>query len=148
MLHLLLLVPRFKARPGGDRRPRDARFVCLGRPRRPCIRLHGGCLGWLCVCWQHGRCARGVPVLYRPLYLQAPPRVPSLLSHWYISNKIIKTHGDPKKFEFKMDKCQSCGLIFCNPYPSKKQIYHYYNSEMKKFENDFFKKSFENRLNR
>ena len=52
-----------------------------------------------------------------------------------------------KKYEFKMDKCQSCGLIFCNPYPSKKQIYHYYNSEMKKFENDFFKKSFENRLN-
>ena len=40
-----------------------------------------------------------------------------------------------KKYEFKMDKCQSCGLIFCNPYPSKKQIYHYYNSEMKKFEN-------------
>ena len=52
-----------------------------------------------------------------------------------------------KKYEFKMDKCQSCGLIFCNPYPSKQQIYHYYNSEMKKFENDFFKKSFENRLN-
>ena len=52
-----------------------------------------------------------------------------------------------KKYEFKMDKCQSCGLIFCNPYPSKKQIYYYYNSEMKKFENDFFIKSFENRLN-
>ena len=46
-----------------------------------------------------------------------------------------------KKYEFKMDKCQSCGLIFCNPYPSKQQIYHYYNSETKKFENDFFMKN-------
>ena len=52
-----------------------------------------------------------------------------------------------KKYEFGMDKCESCGLIFCNPYPSKQQIYHYYNSEMKKFENDFFIESFENRLN-
>ena len=52
-----------------------------------------------------------------------------------------------KKYEFEMDKCESCGLIFCNPYPSKQQIYHYYNSEMKKFENDFFIESFENRLN-
>ena len=51
-----------------------------------------------------------------------------------------------KKYEFEMDKCESCGLIFCNPYPSKQQIYHYYNSEMKKFENDFFIESFENRL--
>ena len=52
-----------------------------------------------------------------------------------------------KKYEFEMDKCESCGLIFCNPYPSRKQIYHYYNSEMKKFENDFFINSFEKRLN-
>ena len=52
-----------------------------------------------------------------------------------------------KKYDFKLDKCQNCGLIFCNPYPSKQQIYHYYNSEMKKFENDFFIESFENRLN-
>ena len=52
-----------------------------------------------------------------------------------------------KKYEFKMDKCENCGLIFCNPYPSKQQIYHYYNSAMKKFENNFFLKSFENRLN-
>lgn len=52
-----------------------------------------------------------------------------------------------KKYEFEMDKCESCGLIFCNPYPSKQQIYHYYNSEMKRFENDFFIESFENRLN-
>jgi 2-polyprenyl-3-methyl-5-hydroxy-6-metoxy-1,4-benzoquinol methylase len=49
-------------------------------------------------------------------------------------------------FGFDMKRCQSCGLIFCDPYPSGEQINAYYNSEMKEFENEFFRDSFEARV--
>ncbi|MCW9035120.1 MAG: aminotransferase class III-fold pyridoxal phosphate-dependent enzyme [Rhodospirillales bacterium] len=49
-------------------------------------------------------------------------------------------------FGFNMSKCNSCWLIFCNPYPNDEQIGAYYNSEMKAFENEFFRESFENRV--
>ena len=50
------------------------------------------------------------------------------------------------KYDFNMDKCSNCDLIFCNPYPTNKQVSYYYNSEMKKFENEFFMESFEKRV--
>jgi 2-polyprenyl-3-methyl-5-hydroxy-6-metoxy-1,4-benzoquinol methylase len=50
------------------------------------------------------------------------------------------------KYGFNMDKCADCGLLFCNPYPTDKQVHYYYNSEMKKFENEFFMESFEKRI--
>lgn len=49
-------------------------------------------------------------------------------------------------FNFNMSKCNDCGLIFCNPYPSDKQLDIYYNSEMKEFENEFFRDSFDKRV--
>jgi len=51
-----------------------------------------------------------------------------------------------KKYGFDIDKCNTCGLLFCNPYPSDKQVHYYYNSAMKRFENEFFMESFENRV--
>ena len=51
-----------------------------------------------------------------------------------------------EKYGFGFDKCGRCGLLFCNPYPTDKQIQYYYNSDMKNFENDFFLESFEKRL--
>jgi len=51
-----------------------------------------------------------------------------------------------KFFEFDMDCCKECGLIFTNPYPSTEQLNHYYNSKMKDFENKFFRESFEKRV--
>ena len=50
------------------------------------------------------------------------------------------------KYGFNMDKCADCGLLFCNPYPTDEQVHYYYNSEMKKFENEFFMESFEKRI--
>ncbi len=50
------------------------------------------------------------------------------------------------KYGFNMDKCVDCGLLFCNPYPTDEQVHYYYNSEMKKFENEFFMESFEKRI--
>jgi 2-polyprenyl-3-methyl-5-hydroxy-6-metoxy-1,4-benzoquinol methylase len=50
-------------------------------------------------------------------------------------------------YQFDMTNCMNCGLLFCNPYPSQEQICAYYNSEMKSFENEFFRDSFEKRIN-
>jgi SAM-dependent methyltransferase len=50
------------------------------------------------------------------------------------------------KYGFDMDKCADCGLLFCNPYPTDEQVHYYYNSEMKKFENEFFMESFKKRV--
>ena len=50
------------------------------------------------------------------------------------------------KYGFDMDKCNGCGLIFCNPYPTDEQVNYYYNSDMKIFENEFFMESFERRV--
>jgi len=50
------------------------------------------------------------------------------------------------KYGFDIDKCAECGLLFCNPYPTDEQVHHYYNSDMKKFENEFFMESFEKRV--
>ncbi|NDC56866.1 MAG: class I SAM-dependent methyltransferase, partial [Alphaproteobacteria bacterium] len=50
-------------------------------------------------------------------------------------------------FGFEMSQCGDCGLIFCNPYPSLAQLDVYYNSEMKSFENEFFRESFDKRIN-
>lgn len=51
------------------------------------------------------------------------------------------------KYLHNIDRCEDCGHIFTNPYPSEKQINYYYNSSMKKFENDFFKETFNSRTN-
>jgi 2-polyprenyl-3-methyl-5-hydroxy-6-metoxy-1,4-benzoquinol methylase len=51
-----------------------------------------------------------------------------------------------RAYGFDMSVCNSCGLIFCNPYPNEEQLYKYYNSEMKAFENEFFRESFERRV--
>ncbi|MDB2561964.1 class I SAM-dependent methyltransferase [Sulfurimonas sp.] len=51
-----------------------------------------------------------------------------------------------RAYKFDMSKCSSCELIFCNPYPNDAQLYHYYNSDMKSFENEFFKQSFDARV--
>lgn len=52
-----------------------------------------------------------------------------------------------KAYQFNMSICKCCKLIFCNPYPNDEQLYTYYNSEMKTFENEFFRESFDNRVN-
>jgi 2-polyprenyl-3-methyl-5-hydroxy-6-metoxy-1,4-benzoquinol methylase len=57
----------------------------------------------------------------------------------------IKTYV--KVFKFNMSICESCKLIFCNPYPNDEQLEVYYNSEMKSFENEFFLESFDARVN-
>ena len=49
-------------------------------------------------------------------------------------------------FNFVMDECCDCGLIFCNPYPSSEQLDHYYSSDMKDFENQFFMDTFDKRV--
>ena len=49
-------------------------------------------------------------------------------------------------YQFDISSCNDCGLLFCNPYPTSEQIHGYYNSEMKSFENQFFKDSFEKRI--
>lgn len=49
-------------------------------------------------------------------------------------------------YGFAMSRCGGCGLLFCNPYPSELQLFTYYNSDMKRFENEFFRESFENRV--
>jgi 2-polyprenyl-3-methyl-5-hydroxy-6-metoxy-1,4-benzoquinol methylase len=51
-----------------------------------------------------------------------------------------------KAYDFNMSKCTECELIFCNPYPTDEQLEMYYNSEMKAFENEFFRNSFEKRV--
>ena len=51
------------------------------------------------------------------------------------------------KYNHNLDRCESCGHIFTNPYPSEKQINYYYNSSMKEFENSFFKETFDARTN-
>ena len=50
-------------------------------------------------------------------------------------------------YQFDISSCMDCGLLFCNPYPTQEQIHGYYNSEMKSFENEFFRDSFEKRIN-
>lgn len=50
------------------------------------------------------------------------------------------------KFGFDLDRCTSCGHIFCNPMPNSSQLNFYYNSPMKDFENEFFIESFEQRV--
>jgi ubiquinone/menaquinone biosynthesis C-methylase UbiE len=52
----------------------------------------------------------------------------------------VSAHG------FDMARCAGCGLIFCDPYPNQEQLFAYYNSEMKDFENEFFRESFEARV--
>jgi len=49
-------------------------------------------------------------------------------------------------YGFNMSRCITCELIFCNPYPCDEQLLFYYNSEMKSFENKFFRESFEKRV--
>jgi len=51
-----------------------------------------------------------------------------------------------RKFGFTMSRCTSRGLTFCNPYPNEAQLDVYYNSEMKEFEDEFFRDSFDKRL--
>lgn len=58
----------------------------------------------------------------------------------------LKISSYTEKYGFNMDKCGNCELIFCNPYPTNNQVSYYYNSEMKKFENEFFMESFEKRV--
>ena len=43
-----------------------------------------------------------------------------------------------EKFGYVLERCGNCFHIFCNPYPDKDQIQFYYNSPMKRFENEFF----------
>lgn len=49
-------------------------------------------------------------------------------------------------YSFDMSRCSVCGLIFCDPYPTDRQLDAYYNSEMKAFENEFFRDTFEARV--
>ena len=49
-------------------------------------------------------------------------------------------------FGFDMSRCGACGLLFCNPYPNDAQLRAYYTSEMKSFENEFFRESFDHRV--
>ena len=51
-----------------------------------------------------------------------------------------------QQYGYDLDRCQSCRHIFTNPMPSQVQLDHYYNSDMKTFENDFFNDSFEQRI--
>ncbi|MCF2948110.1 class I SAM-dependent methyltransferase [Paraglaciecola aquimarina] len=51
-----------------------------------------------------------------------------------------------EKFGFRLDRCDDCEQIFCNPMPSHEQLASYYNGPMKEFENQFFADSFENRI--
>lgn len=51
-----------------------------------------------------------------------------------------------EKFGYLLDQCLNCKQIFCNPMPNHEQLNAYYNGPMKRFENDFFLASFENRI--
>jgi 2-polyprenyl-3-methyl-5-hydroxy-6-metoxy-1,4-benzoquinol methylase len=51
-----------------------------------------------------------------------------------------------KAYKFNMSICKNCNLIFCNPYPNNTQLNRYYNSQMKAFENEFFRESFDSRV--
>ena len=51
-----------------------------------------------------------------------------------------------RAYGFDMTRCGDCGLIFCDPYPTSAQLDAYYNSAMKDFENEFFRESFEARI--
>lgn len=51
-----------------------------------------------------------------------------------------------EKFGFGLDRCEDCGHIFTNPFPSQEALDFYYNSDFKEFENEFFLDSFENRV--
>jgi 2-polyprenyl-3-methyl-5-hydroxy-6-metoxy-1,4-benzoquinol methylase len=51
-----------------------------------------------------------------------------------------------EKFGYNMDRCGVCSQVFCNPMPCQAQLESYYNGPMKKFENQFFNESFEQRI--
>ena len=51
-----------------------------------------------------------------------------------------------EKFGFNLDYCRECNHIFTNPYPSSDALSYFYNSNYKKFENQFFKDSFQKRI--
>jgi len=51
-----------------------------------------------------------------------------------------------QQYGYDLDCCRSCQHLFTNPMPSAAQLDHYYNSDMKAFENDFFSASFEQRI--
>ena len=51
-----------------------------------------------------------------------------------------------KKFGYEMNICKECGHIFTNPFPSNAALDFYYNSDFKKFENEFFIQSFDARI--
>jgi 2-polyprenyl-3-methyl-5-hydroxy-6-metoxy-1,4-benzoquinol methylase len=50
------------------------------------------------------------------------------------------------KFGFQLDRCQDCDQIFTNPFPSVSALEYFYNSSFKKFENEFFLESFNERI--
>ena len=50
------------------------------------------------------------------------------------------------KFGFNLDRCAQCTHIFTNPFPSPEALNYFYNSDYKKFENQFFSDSFEKRI--
>ena len=50
------------------------------------------------------------------------------------------------KFGFNLDICKDCKHIFTNPFPCSGSLDFFYNSDYKKFENKFFKESFEKRI--
>ena len=50
------------------------------------------------------------------------------------------------KFGFNLDRCSQCAHIFTNPFPSSEALNYFYNSDYKKFENQFFNDSFEKRI--
>ena len=60
--------------------------------------------------------------------------------------KCTKINDYVEAYKFNMSICENCNLIFCNPYPNDNQLYTYYNSKMKSFENEFFRESFDNRV--
>ena len=51
-----------------------------------------------------------------------------------------------EKYGYKMFRCADCGLLFCNPYPSKLSLAFFYNSKYKDFENSYFSESRSERL--
>jgi SAM-dependent methyltransferase len=51
-----------------------------------------------------------------------------------------------EKYGYRMFRCADCGLLFCNPYPSKQSLAFFYNSKYKDFENSYFAESRSERL--
>jgi SAM-dependent methyltransferase len=51
-----------------------------------------------------------------------------------------------EKNGFAFDRCSDCNHIFTNPFPSSDALDYYYNSDFKRFENQFFIDSFESRI--